>query len=159
MAERRRDRTRVSSQRRRQRRSRPTLDERLDVIADAVRAHTRAVIAIALVFAAVVMIYGPLRNYYVAMRSGQDLQAYYDALVEQNESLREDLGRLQSEEGIEDEAHRRGYIKDGETPVITEGLPKEDMTELLGEIELEDTRPWYIKVLDVVFFYSRDNWQ
>lgn len=159
MAERQRDRARTSSQRRRQRRSRPTLDERLDAIADAVRAHTRAVIAIALVFAVVVMIYGPLRNYYVAMRSGQDLQAYLEALNQQNESLSEDIGRLHSEEGIEDEAHRRGWIKEGETGVVVEGLPKEDMTELLGEIELEDTRPWYIKVLDVVFFYSRDNWQ
>ena len=118
-----------------------------------------ATVITAIVVALIIGIYGPLRSYYVAVRSGQDLQARYDALVEQNESLRNDLGRLQSEEGIEDEAHRRGYVKDGETGVVTEGLPKEDTTALLGEIELEDTRPWYIKVLDVVFFYSRDNWQ
>ena len=53
----------------------------------------------------------------------------------------------------------RYVVKDGETGVVTEGLPKEDTTALLGEIEIEDTRPWYIRVLDVVFFYSSENWQ
>ena len=34
-----------------------------------------------------------------------------------------------------------------------------ELSDLFAEIELEDTRPWYIKVLDVVFFYSTDSWQ
>lgn len=107
----------------------------------------------------VVMLYGPTRNYYLAVRSGQDLKAHLEAVEEQNESLDQDLDRLQSEEGVEDEAHRRGWVKDGETGVVVEGLPKEDQTEMLGDIEVEDTRPWYIRVLDVLFFYSSENWQ
>lgn len=135
------------------------MDDRLDAIVDSARNHPVAIFAVALVFLFVVMLYGPTRDYYVAMRSGQDLQARLEAVDQQNELLREDIGRLQSEEGIEDEAARRGYVKDGDTPVITENVPKEDQTALVGDIELEDTRPWYVKVLDVVFFYSAENWQ
>lgn len=165
MTERRSRSTRTSSRRRLQERRSRQSQRRLDLqgvvdaLVNAVRSHMVATVITAIVAALIIGIYGPLRSYYVAVRSGQDLQAHYDALVEQNESLRDDLGRLQSEEGIEDEAHRRGYVKDGETGVVTEGLPKEDTTALLGEIEIEDTRPWYIRVLDVVFFYSSENWQ
>ena len=60
---------------------------------------------------------------------------------------------------IEDEARRRGLIKEDETGVVVEGLPDDELARLLEDIELEDTRPWYIKALDVVFFYSRDSWQ
>jgi hypothetical protein len=87
------------------------------------------------------------------------LQAYYQAISEQNEALLQDVGRLTSQEGIEDEARRRGLIKEDETSVVVEGLPEDELSDLFAEIELEDTRPWYIKVLDVVFFYSTDSWQ
>lgn len=157
--ERRRSRTATRRRRTRTRRKKVKLTDRAIAVAESAWEHPGALFAVAIALMVALMMYGPVRNYYVAMRSGQDLQARYDALVEQNDAIREDLGRLQSQEGIEDEAHRRGYVKDGETGVITEGLPEEDLNELLGDIELEDTRPWYIRVLDLVFFYSQDNWQ
>lgn len=132
---------------------------RADALGDVARNHPGPIIAVVVVVLAIAMLYGPTRNYYVAWRSGQDLQAYYTALAEQNEALMNDVERLTSQEGIEDEARRRGLIKEDETGVVVEGLPDDELARLLEDIELEDTRPWYIKALDVVFFYSRDSWQ
>ena len=106
------------------------LAERAGSIGDAARSHPGIIITLVAVILAVVMLYAPTRNYYVAWRSSQDLQA-----------------------------RRRGLIKEDETSVVVEGLPEDELSDLFAEIELEDTRPWYIKVLDVVFFYSTDSWQ
>ncbi len=135
------------------------LGDRGAAFLDAARSHPRVLLALALVVAIVVMLYGPSRNYYVAMRAGQDLQARLEAVTAQNKLLDSDVHRLQSEEGVEDEARKRGLIKEDETSVIVEGLSDDELKALIGEIELEDTRPWYVKVLDVVFFYSEDSWQ
>ena len=43
--------------------------------------------------------------------------------------------------------------------MVVEGVPPEDTSAMLGDIVLEDTRPWYIKVLDIIFFYDPNNWQ
>lgn len=135
------------------------LAERAGSIGDAARSHPGVIITLVVVVLAIVMLYAPTRNYYVAWRSSQDLQAYYQAISEQNEALFQDVGRLTSQEGIEDEARRRGWVKPDEVSVVVEGLPEDELSDLFAEIELEDTRPWYIKVLDVVFFYSTDSWQ
>lgn len=156
-------RERSRAQRAEAREERVSLRERLqggaDGLADVARSHPRTSFVLVLVLVALLMLYGPTRDYYVAMRSGQDLQAYYEAISAQNESLRDDLDRLQSQEGIEDEAHRRGYVSEGETGVVVDNLEKEDVTALLGDVEVEDTRPWYVRLLDVVFRYSEDSWQ
>jgi len=135
------------------------MQSRTDAVTDVVRSHPKTFVFLGLVLVIVLMLYGPTRNYYVAVRTNQELQARYDAIAAQNELLEGDLNRLQSEEGIEDEAHRRGWVKDGETGVVVEGLPEDDLKALLGEVEIEDTRPWYIKMLDVLFFFSEDSWQ
>lgn len=143
----------------RARRPRTTLRERADSAAGAVRAHPLACGALAVLLVVLLALYGPTRDYYLAFRSGQDLQAYYQAIVEQNESLDQDIDRLMSEEGVEDEARKRGYTKGDETIVVVENLPEEDLSDLLGQVVVEDNRPWYIRVLDVIFRYERQNWQ
>ena len=103
------------------------------------------------------MLYAPARELYVANRRLDTLQATYEALLEENDTIRSDLELLQSREGIENEARARGYVVPGETKVIVEGLPEDDdqgALEYLEPIELPDTRPWYTKLLDQLFNYN-----
>ena len=53
---------------------------------------------------AAVALYSPVRNYYVAKRTGQVLQVKYDQLSDENAGLTYDVNRLQTKQGIEDEA-------------------------------------------------------
>lgn len=135
------------------------LRERWDGVLDGMRSNSRPLLVVAVILAFVVMLYAPVRGYYVARRSNEDLRRYLEAVSQQNELLKDDLGRLQSEEGIEDEARRRGWVKEDEVSVIVDGLPDADLAAMLGDIELEDNRPWYVKALDAVFFYRENSWQ
>lgn len=143
------------------RRKQSGLSGAVESVGDAVSRIERpvTVIAICAVIFVIAMLYGPTRGYYVAVRTGQTQQAIYEAYAAQNELLRQDLERLQSKEGIEDEAHRRGLVGEDETSVVVDGVPPEDTSAMLGDIVIEDTRPWYIKVLDIIFFYDPNNWQ
>ncbi len=141
------------------RRKQSGLTGAVESVGDVFRARPRTIIAVLAIIFVVAMLYGPTRGYYVAVRTGQTQQAIYEAYAAQNELLRQDLERLQSQEGIEDEAHRRGLVGEDETSVVVEGVPPEDTSAMLGDIVLEDTRPWYIKVLDIIFFYDPNNWQ
>lgn len=129
-----------------------------DSLRELVQGHPRAVFAVLAVVVAIVMIYGPARGYYVATRTNEELSAYYNALVEQNEDLRDDLDRLQTREGIEDEAHKRGLVYDGEKIVQVEGLTG-NVSLPLPEVKVEDCRPWYTRVLDFIFGYEFGVWQ
>lgn len=134
------------------------LRERLEGVRDGVTSHPRLFIALLTVVLSAVMVFGPARDYYVAMRSGQDLQAYYDALMEQNEELRGELERLQTREGVVDEAHKRGYVSEDEVMVDVEGLTGV-ISAPLPEVEVKDERPWYVRVLDYIFGYEFGMWQ
>ena len=155
----RRGRRESESEERRHDSGRLGLRDQIGMLFESMREHARVTIVVVFILFALVMLYGPTRNYYVAWRSGQDLQAYYEAISEQNELLTQDVGRLTSEEGIEDEAHRHGLIREDETSVKVEGLPEEDVTELTGEVVFEPEHPFYISVLDFIFFYHEDSWQ
>lgn len=120
--------------------------------------RTRVLVALAIVAALAFVVYPPVRDLYVAMRTRDDLTVQYEALTETNEELMHDISQLQTAEGIEDEARRRGYVYEGETSVVVEGLPQEDETgsgvvAVSGE-KVEDTRPWYQRALDAFFFYT-----
>ena len=136
------------------------LAERAGSIGDAARSHPGIIITLVAVILAVVMLYAPTRNYYVAWRSSQDLQAYYQAISEQNEALLQDVGRLTSQEGIEDEARRRGYVYPNEEALVADGVEEEKMADP-DQVEAainsyEESLPWYVHVLDSVFGYTRD---
>lgn len=119
----------------------------------------RLAVVLAAIVLALVFVYGPLRNLYVAKRDALRLQAQYEALNETNEGIEGDIGALQSREGIEDEARRRGYVEEGEVSINVEGLDIEDDSATTSQVDSTYganayEAPWYIEVLDVIFLYD-----
>jgi hypothetical protein len=118
------------------------------------------VIAIVIVAAALVVgvLWGPARAYYLAWRESEVLKVEYAALVAQNEALDHDLDRLQSLEGIEDEARRRGYVYPGEEALVVKGVEDQqetDPSQVQRAIdEYEANKPWYVSWLDSMFGYQ-----
>lgn len=107
-----------------------------------------AVLVVVLVV--VVALYAPAKGLYAAWRTNEARQAQLDELNASNEGYRSDISRLQTREGIEDEARKRGYVNEGETSVIVEGLPTEDGSSDAAPAEV----PWYIALGDFVFQYE-----
>ena len=127
----------------------------------AVRAlgHMHFLVVAGLIVATLVLLYGPVRDLYIANRRLAVLQATYEALLVENDSIRGELEALQTREGIENEARERGFVQAGETKVIVEGLPEELQAQdgavaAVADIEVPDEQPWYIQVLDKVFAYE-----
>ncbi len=118
-------------------------------VKDFCRRHLVIVIVLAVIAAVVLAVYPPAKTYYVAWRTGSDLQVTYDNLSQSNENLQSDLERLQTKEGIEDEARKKGYVSPGETAVNVEGLPDDSATD-----QTQEEKPWYIQWGDVIFGYT-----
>lgn len=106
----------------------------------------------------VVALYSPLRSWYAAQRDAELYTKQLQTLKNDNAALQENVTRLQSKEGIEDEARKRGYVVQGETSVTINGMKdggeaKADASKnSLDGVATDD--PWYIKVLDAVFLYQ-----
>ena len=122
-------------------------------------------LAIALVILAILGgLYGPMRDYYVAYRTGDILARQLQVSEQYNKSLQSDVSKLLSKEGIEDEARSKlGLVMPGEKQLEVKGLDGDssDASSSLTaseiakrEAEVAAEAPWYIKVLDTVFFYS-----
>lgn len=114
-------------------------------------------IAVAVVAMGVV-VFGSARTYYSAWRDAGILQVRYEVVAAQNESLNDELESLQTLEGIEDEARRRGYVYPDEEAVVANGVEEEAIADP-AEIDkavaaYEESQPWYVRVLDAVFGYS-----
>lgn len=124
------------------------------------RTHTRKLVVIAAILAALVSLYFPVRDYYVAWRRQSDLQAQYEQVQSNNEGLQSDVDRLQSREGIEDEARRHGYGYEGENTLSVEGIDEDDGNQGVNPIDGQETAqaevPWYIHVTDFIFGYSSE---
>lgn len=134
----------------------PSLADALEAPLGWISVH-RALAIIALTVTLVVsMLLGPVRTYYVACRTGQDLQAYQEVLQGKNDDLRQDISRLQTQEGIEDEARKRGYVGEGETSLNVEGLDtgQTQATDPSAKPTYEDTRDWTTRLLDALFGYD-----
>ena len=125
--------------------------------------HMRGVTVLVVLALVAAMLFAPMRNLYVAYRRLDRLQATYDALLAENEAISHELTVLQSREGIENEARARGFVEAGETKVVVEGLPEEDMPVVdqsdttaasLTEIEVVEEIPWYTQMLDKLFDYE-----
>ena len=118
-------------------------------------AHHRVIVTVfAVVLVAVVGLYGPARDYYVARRTGEVLQQKYDDIASQNSVLTADVQRLQTKEGIEDEARKRGYVLQGETAVTVEGLSDHSQSDPSAVDAYQDDRSMTTKLLDTVFGYD-----
>lgn len=116
------------------------------------------VIAVALAIL-IAVVAGPARTYYVAWRESGVLQAEYAALVTQNGELNHEIERLQTLEGIEDEARNRGYVYPNEEALVVEDLePKQVADPTLVDAAIEEhekSLPWYVGLLDILFGYQR----
>ena len=109
-----------------------------------------ALVVAAVLIVILVALYAPAQGLYVAWREQGVCQAQLAELNEANEGYQQDIDRLQTREGIEDEARRRGYVAEGETELVVEGLPESDA----GTDEPAQEVPWYIAVADFIFQYK-----
>ena len=125
-------------------------------------------LAIALVVLAVIAgLYGPVRDYYVAYRTGDIIARQLQVSEQYNESLQSDISKLLSKEGIEDEARTKlGLVMPGEKSLEVKGLDGDSSSDSSDssssltaseiakrEAEVAADAPWYIKALDAVFFF------
>lgn len=124
-------------------------------------ANRKAILAfsiLATVVFCVVALYGPLRDYYVARRSNEYLSVQLEALETANSAVEEKLEALQTPEGIEDEARRRGYIERGSNAVNVVGLPEDTDAQNDGEAAFTKAKEvpvyWYTELLDKFFGYE-----
>ncbi|MBQ9058020.1 MAG: septum formation initiator family protein [Atopobiaceae bacterium] len=129
-----------------------------DVFMDALR--SRAARRIALAVAACVLVVGflyqPMRNLYVAQRQEQILTTRLEYIKSENEELENRLNTLQSREGIETEARKRGYVYEGEQLVDVVGLPEEENPPASAKIEPTQESNLITNVLDFAFAFNPD---
>lgn len=141
---------------RREAASLPTIDVNgaLSAIGNFVVHFRVALLIAALVLGVLMAMYGPVQTYYRAWRAGQDLQAQLDELNASNEQYKDDIQALQTREGIEDEARRRGYVTNGETKVVVDGLNDgSDDSSQSSDGDQQAQKPWYVELGDKVFHY------
>lgn len=125
------------------------LPERIRAI---LRAHKKLTIFICIVGVLLIGFYGPVQGYYRAIRDAQELQITQQEVEKEHKNLNEDVNRLQTQEGIQDKAHERGYVSEGETSVSVEGVGNTTTDDKQKE-QKRPENPWYIKLLDFVFGY------
>ena len=118
---------------------------------------------VALIVAVVIgFLYVPARSLYVARRDEAVLTMRLEQLESENAELQHSIETLQTHEGIEDEARRRGYVIYGETPVVVQGLEGAEGEQQADDIAMltangsveEENLPWYIVLGDFIFQYS-----
>lgn len=121
------------------------------------RRHVRGLIALAVALALVASVWGPLGDYYVAWRRSGELAESYAEISAENDGLSQDIDRLQTREGVEDEARRQGYAYEGESTATSQSAqddPNQGPDPTNPEPSEPTERPWYIVVLDALFCYQ-----
>lgn len=119
-------------------------------------AHAKMLVALLVAAVVVAALYGPTQDLYCAWRDQQALVAQKAALDTANEQALADIDRLQTEDGIKDEARKRGYVEEGETALVVSGLEDDAATDAADATASSDASndPWYLALLDVLFGYS-----
>ena len=112
--------------------------------------HRVPLLAVAGVLLFLLFFYGPAKGLYQAWRTEGIRQAELSELTATNETYQQDIDRLQTREGIEDEARRRGYVAEGEKSIVVEGLE----TEEDAQAESDGETPWYLRLTDTIFQYE-----
>lgn len=118
-----------------------------------------ALTAVACVVVACSFMYPAAKQYYTELRSYQQVQAEYDAVVARNELLAEQRDYLNSVEGIEQTAHDNyGWVNKGENAVLVYGLrgddelPETNLYVTSGSVPAPET--WYSVILDPFFGFT-----
>lgn len=129
-------------------------------------------------------LYGPVRDCYVAYRTGEVLAKQVALRESYNKSMQSEVDTLLSREGIEDAARSKlGLVMPGETRLTVTGLDDSNSSDsssdassdssssdssnsssasdtiTADELEQQENAaindaPWYIKALDVVFMFT-----
>lgn len=119
---------------------------------------------------ALVSLYFPVRDLYVAMRSSDILAKQVEIREQYNDELQKSVDKLLSEEGIKDAASEDlGLVMPGETRIDVLGLDDDSdsssaekkssnakkASEVAKEIEeVGKDAPWYIQTLDMLFGFN-----
>ena len=118
---------------------------------------------------ALVSLYFPVRDLYVAKRSSDILAKQVEIRQQYNDELQKSVDKLLSEEGIKDAATEDlGLVMPGETKIDVLGLDDDSdssssskssnakkASEVAKEIEeVGKDAPWYIQTLDMLFGFS-----
>ena len=102
-------------------------------------------------------VYPVSKTYYKALRDEQRQSAILEAENARNEELKKANETLKTKEGIEDEARKSGYVKNGEKSVSVSGGDNATDTSAglpsqIDESKIHAPQTWYYKILDAIFF-------
>ena len=117
---------------------------------------------------ALVSLYFPVRDLYVAKRSSDILAKQVEIREQYNDEMKKDTDKWFSEEGIKDSARDLGMVMPGEKRIEVQGLDEDsdslsskkssnakNASEVAKEIEeVGKDAPWYIKTLDMLFGFN-----
>lgn len=117
---------------------------------------------------ALVSLYFPVRDLYVAKRSSDILAKQVEIRQQYNDEMKKDTDKWFSEEGIKDSARDLGMAMPGEKRIEVQGLDEDSdsssskkssnakkASEVAKEIEeVGKDAPWYIKTLDMLFGFN-----
>lgn len=117
---------------------------------------------------ALVSLYFPVRDLYVAKRSNDILAKQVEIREQYKDELKKDTDKCFSEEGIKDAARDLGMVMPGETKIDVLGLDDDSdsssskkssnakkASEVAKEIEeVGKDAPWYIQALDMLFGFN-----
>lgn len=117
---------------------------------------------------ALVSLYFPVRDLYVAKRSSDILAKQVEIREQYNDEMKKDTDKWFSEEGIKDSARDLGMAMLGEKRIEVQGLDEDsdsssskkssnakNASEVAKEIEeVGKDAPWYIKTLDMLFGFN-----
>ena len=101
-------------------------------------------------------LYPVTKQFYLAMRHHDRLEAEYAAVQERNQAIQDQVDALSSPEGIEDRARKEfGWIKEGEQGGTVYGLDREgEEKAYMKNIPAGSVDPpqrWYTPFLDMLF--------
>ena len=117
---------------------------------------------------ALVSLYFPVRDLYVAKRSSDILAKQVESRQQYNDEMKKDTDKWFSEEGIKDSARDLGMVMPGEKRIEVQGLDEDsdsssskkssnakNASEVAKEIEeVGKDAPWYIQALDMLFGFN-----
>lgn len=121
--------------------------------------HRALSIALVAIVALALMLYPPIKALYGASRTNALLSCQLSSVTATNDTLQGEVDNLMTREGIEDEARRRGYVTEGDTPVDMSGVEdsggaSSDSTVSTDESAPAASDPWYVSALDFIFGYN-----
>lgn len=129
---------------------------------------TKPIFILIVVAAVLVSLYFPVRDLYVAKRTGDILTQQVAIRKEYNDSLQKDVDKLLSEQGIKDTAtDKLGLVMPGEKKIDVVGLDDSDSSTkkdseqaakssevAAAEQKVAEEAPWYVHVLDTLFGFT-----